>query len=410
MTTSLEGKDVSLWVASTPQTNYPTLANDNNTYDLVVVGGGITGVATAYFAQKSGRKTALIEKARLVEWTTGGTTAKLSSQHYLIYDYLLDRHGRPAAQAFADANQAGIDMVESLSEQLDIDSEFARRAAYVYTNQDDKVEAIKSEVEAAKSLGLPASFETTTELPVDVVAAIKFDQQAEFHPRKFLLGLVDEFRRQGGVVYEQTEASDINPGQPHTIKTKSGEELRASHVVQASGLPFWQGDILDGRMWEKASYALAATLKNPADYPQHMYITTDDPMRTIRSASYQDKPVLIFGGESHEYDDATFDPDKHYKILIDDLHKRYSVDKVLFRWLASDFMPYDRMPYIGTLPHQPTIYLATGYRAWGLAWAMSAAQAIVDDINGQPPAWVKHFDLDRLSQPVRSTDKQSRID
>src|SRR5690606_359878 len=122
MTTSLEGKDVSLWVATTPQTNIPSLITDDTVYDLVVVGCGITGVAAAYMAQSHGLKTALVEKAKLVDWTTGGTTAKLTSQHYLIYNYLIERHGREAAQAFADANESGIDMVENLSRQLGIDS------------------------------------------------------------------------------------------------------------------------------------------------------------------------------------------------------------------------------------------------------------------------------------------------
>jgi glycine/D-amino acid oxidase-like deaminating enzyme len=408
MTSSLEGKDVSLWVETTEKTNYPALTQDDTVYDLVVVGGGITGVVAAYDAVKRGLKTALIEKGRLVEWTTGGTTAKLTSQHYLIYNYLINRHGKDAAQAYADANQRGIDKVEVLSRELGIDCEFSRRDAYVFTGRHDNVGTVKDEVEVARQLGLPASFETTTELPFDVAAAIKFSNQAQFHPRKFLLGLVDAFIQEGGVVYENTEATDITPGEVATVVTNSGE-LKARHVLQASGEPFWRGDLFEGHMWIKMSYALAVTLKDSTGYPNGMYITTDDPMRTIRSASYNDKPVMIFGGESHEYDEATYDEDLHYQRLIDDVRSRFDVDQVLFRWLAGDYMPYDRMPYIGPLPDSPNIYAITGYRAWGLAWAMSAAEAVIDDILGAPAAWVRPFSLERLKEPVREEDKANKF-
>ena len=404
MTTSLEGKDVSLWVETTEKTSYPKLEDDEQIYDLVVVGGGITGVVAAYYAATRGLKTALIEKGRLVEWTTGGTTAKLTSQHYLIYDYLINRHGADVAKAYADANQRGIAKIEELSQELGIDCEFSRRDAYVFTGKQDKIDAIKAEVEAAKQLGLPASFETTTELPFDVTAAIKFSDQAQFHPRKFLLGLVRAFTERGGVVYENTEATDITPGEVTIVSTKEGD-LHARHVLQASGEPFWHGDLFDGRMWIKMSYAMAVTLKDPNAYPKGMYITTDDPMRTIRTASYEGKPVMIFGGESHEYDETTYDEESRYRNLIDDVRKRFDVDEVLFRWLAGDYMPYDRMPYFGPLPDQPTIYTITGYRAWGLAWAMSATEAIIDAISGSPADWAKPFSLERLKDPLRESDK-----
>lgn len=367
MPSKLPGQEESLWVATTESTDYPKLQSDDTVYDVVVVGGGITGVVTAYQLQQSGRKVALIEKNRLVEWTTGGTTAKLSSQHYLIYDYLIKRHGRAVAQAFADANQNGINEIQSLSQMLDIDCDFSRRDAYVYSRNDDKLDAMQAEVAAAQSLGLPASFETTTDLPFAVTGAVKFADQAQFHPRKFLLPLAEKFVEQGGVIYEDTKATDIKPADVHTIVTEQGE-LRAKAVVQASGEPFWHGVQLDGRMWMKMSYGLAVRLKNPSDYPASMYITTDDPMRTIRSADYDDGQVLIFGGESHELDNDNFDPDPHYQNLVDDVEKNYDVDQVLYRWLAGDYMPYDRIPYIGPDRQHPTILMATGYRAWGLAW------------------------------------------
>ncbi|MEO7904433.1 MAG: FAD-dependent oxidoreductase [Candidatus Saccharimonadales bacterium] len=408
MNNQLEGKDVSLWVATTDKTTYPQLGDDTTTYDAIVVGGGITGVVSAYLMQQQGLHIALVEKSNIVEWTTGGTTAKLSSQHYLTYDYLIKRHGKSVAAAYAKANQDGIDDIEQLSNDLGIDCDFERRDAYVFSQHGDKTDNIKAEVDAAKQLGLPASFETTVDIPFPVAAAIKFTDQAQFHPRKFLLGLAERFVANGGVIYEQTEVTDIQPGNPHTLITNHGN-MKARSILQASGEPFWHGGIFDDHMWMKMSYGLAVTLKDNADYPSSMYITIDTPMRTIRTAPHGDGSVLIFGGESHEYDEATYDENLHYKNLIDDVKQKFDVDKILYRWLAGDYMPYDRMPYIGPHPDNESIYVVTGYRAWGLAWAMSAARAITGYVTGKPVDWVAPFSLDRLQSPVLDEDKQHRF-
>lgn len=395
MSNEIEGEDVSLWVGTTEKTSYPTLESDDTVYDVVIVGGGITGIAAAYLMQQRGLSTCVVEKERIVEWTTGGTTAKLSSQHYLVYDYLINRHGVDAAKAYAMYNQDGIDEIEALSKELGIDCDFSRRDAYVYSRRDDMTTEFKAEVDAAKSLGLPASFETTTDLPYEVGAAVKFTGQAQFHPRKFLLGIAKVYVENGGVIYEQTEATDIETGEPHTVKTKHGD-LKARNVLQASGFAFWHDEIFEGAIWTKMSYGVAFKLKNDADYPKSMYITTDKPMRTIRSAPYEDGQLMIFGGESHEYDDDSYDPDKHYINLIDDARQKFDVEEVKYRWLAGDAMPYDRMPYIGEYPEYPGIYIATGYRAWGLAWAMSAVHIITNQILGTPDELAEPFGLDRL--------------
>ncbi|MGH7196023.1 MAG: NAD(P)/FAD-dependent oxidoreductase, partial [Candidatus Saccharimonadales bacterium] len=235
--------------------------------------------------------------------------------------------------------------------------------------------------------------------------AIKFADQAQFHPRKFLLPLAEQFVKNGGVIYEQTEAMDIQPGSPNTLVTKLGNVL-AKSIVQASGEPFWHGDIFDGKMWLKMSYGLAVTLKDSSAYPKDMYITTDEPMRTIRTAPLGGGSVLIFGGESHEFDEATFDENLHYRNLIEDVKNKFDVDKILYRWLAGDYMPYDRMPYFGPYPDNPSIYAITGYRAWGLAWAMSAARAVTGYVTNEPLEWAKYFSLERLREPLNEEDKQ----
>jgi glycine/D-amino acid oxidase-like deaminating enzyme len=408
MSDQLPGEDISLWVKTTKRTSYPALSHDGRHYDAVVVGGGITGVMAAYRLSQSGRTVALIEREGIAEWTTGGTTAKLSSQHYLNYQHLIDRHGEAVAQAFADANQDGIDEIEGLTRELSIECEFSRRRSYVFSQSPASIDTFRAEAEAARRLGLPAHFGTSTELPFDVRAAVWFDGQAQFHPRKFLLEVAEAVVAGGGAIFEHTDATTIVPGEPNVVVTDRGH-LKADVVVQASGEPFWRGEILDGRMWMKMSYALAAELADQAEYPDGMYINVDDPMRTIRSAEFEGRPVLIFGGESHEFVEDDFDPNPHFRALIEDLRSRFRVKRIRCRWLAGDFMPYDRIPFIGPDPEHPSIYVVTGFRAWGLAWAMTAAHGILSYVDDAPAAWVRHFSLDRLETPLREEDMNHGI-
>jgi glycine/D-amino acid oxidase-like deaminating enzyme len=387
----LPGKDTSLWLATTPSTGYQPLDGDVET-DAAIAGGGIAGILTAWQLQKAGLEVAIIEKGKIIENTTGNTTAKLTSQHNLIYDYLIKKHGQETAQAFADANQQAISDIKQLSEELDIDCDFEPGDAYVYTEREDKLEAINKEVEAAKSLGLPAGFETEIELPIQIKGAVKFAGQAQFHPRKLLLGIADKLVENGAKIFERTEATDISPGSNPVLKTKNGS-VKAEFVVGATKYPFWRTELFEDATWTKLSYALGVKLKS--DYPKNMYISAEHPVRSIRSHPYKDSRLLVFGGESHEMT-KDYNKDEHYQNLIDDATKKFEIEEVLYRWIAGDVMPADRMPYIGAYPGEKNIFIISGFHAWGLAWGMAASKMIRDKITGRPNDYGRFFGLDRL--------------
>jgi glycine/D-amino acid oxidase-like deaminating enzyme len=388
----LPGKDVSLWLATTPETDFPSLQSDNEIYDTVIAGGGIAGILTAWELQQSGQKVALLDKDGIVQNTTGNTTAKLTSQHNLIYDFLIERHSREVAKAFGEANQQAIEDIKQLADKLKIDCDFERADAYVITEDPDEVDRIEAEVKAAKSLGLPASFTKETDSNFDVAAAIKFTNQAQFHPRKFLLGVAAELRKNDVPIYEQTEASDIATGDIATIKTNNGE-IRAKNIVVATKYPFWKRKIFDDATWVKLSYALGVTLDE--DYPMGMYITSSGAIRTLRSHPYKNDRILVFGGESHKMT-KDYNKDEHYQALIDDVQNRFKVKQIAYRWIAGDMMPHDRLPYIGVYPGERNIFVITGFHAWGLAWGMAAAQMIRDEITGKENPHKEFFKPSRL--------------
>jgi glycine/D-amino acid oxidase-like deaminating enzyme len=389
----LPGRDTSLWLATTPSTNYESLSGDIEA-DVAIAGAGIAGLLTAWQLQRSGLDVAIVEKNKIIENTTGNTTAKLTSQHNLIYDFLIKKHGKEAAQAFADANQQAISDIRQLSEELNIDCDFEPGDTYVYTEREDKLEAITKEVEAAKSLGLPASFETEIELPLQIKGAIKFANQAQFHPRKFLLGIADKLIENGAKIYEQTEVTGIEPGTTPKLISKSGS-VKAKYVIGATKYPFWRTELFEDATWTKLSYALGVKLKS--DYPKNMYITTEHPVRSIRSHPYEDSRLLVFGGESHEMT-KDYNKDEHYQSLIDDVTKRFEVEEILYRWIAGDVMPSDRMPYIGAYPGEKNIFIITGFHAWGLGWGMAASRIIRDLVTDRPNHYTDIFGLRRLGK------------
>jgi glycine/D-amino acid oxidase-like deaminating enzyme len=393
MTARLPGDETSLWLATTAKTDYPPLPANGGVFDVAIVGGGISGILTAWMCQKEGLKTVLVEKDRIIANTTGNTTAKLTSQHNLVYHYLLAKHGRQVAKAFGQANQQAIEDIDAVAQSLGIDCDFERADAHAYTQQSKGLQAIKDEVKAAKSLGLPASFVTNTDLPFAVKGAVKFTGQAQFHPRKFLLGVAADYMAAGGIIFEQTEALDIKTGRPNTLKTKQGE-LKAGSIVVASKYPFWRREIFDKATWVKLSYALGVTLREDL-YPRGMYISTEAPVRTIRSHPYKKSRILIFGGESHKLTKG-YDKSEHYKNLVTDVGQKFPVDKIIYRWVAGDMMPRDHLPYIGLYPKQSSVYVITGFHAWGLTWGMVAAGMIRDQINGRANPLRELFSPKRL--------------
>jgi hypothetical protein len=154
--TELAGQDTSLWIATTQETRYPKFEYENERYEAAVVGGGITGILTAYKLQRAGINTVLLEKNRIVENTTGNTTAKVTSQHYLIYSDLVKEHGEEVAKIYGKANEQAIDGIESLAQKLNIDCDFKRTDAYVFTNDSKVIKDIEKEVEVNQQLGLPS--------------------------------------------------------------------------------------------------------------------------------------------------------------------------------------------------------------------------------------------------------------
>jgi glycine/D-amino acid oxidase-like deaminating enzyme len=230
---------VSLWIASTQDTDYPKVEDDLDV-DVAIIGGGITGITTAYLLKKAGVRVAVIDSNKIVKGGSGHTTAKITSQHSLKYYKMVNAVGEEKARQYADANQEAISLVEKIISENNIECDFRRAPAYVFTEDEKYVQKIEDEVKTASKLGLPAEFTEEHELPFKVKCLEKFSDQACFHPRKYLLALASIIEGEDCRIYENTRVVSIEEGKDvHTAITDSGKKIRAKSIVQATRYPIY---------------------------------------------------------------------------------------------------------------------------------------------------------------------------
>lgn len=382
----------SLWEATTPGTDYSSLTDDLSV-DVAVVGAGITGLTAAIRLAEAGRSVVVLEADRIVKGTTGKTTAKITSQHGLIYDYLRHTFGREKAYQYAQANETAIEEIAERVETEDIDCDFERTAAYTYTTSDDEVSEIEDEVEAASSLGLPASFTETTDLPFEVAGAVCFDDQAQFHPRKYLLAIAEAIEADGNHIFEETLVTDVDPGSPCRVSTTEGEVL-ADDVVVASHFPVFDRAGYFARLHPQRAYLLAVRVAGPV--PEGMYITADDPTVTIRSFRTDDDIVLV-GGQTHTAGSGPT-PAERYERSKAVAREHFTVESVEYRWSTHDHWSVDRVPFVGPIgPRAEGVYVGTGFGGWGMTGGTAAGMIVADLITEGSNPWADVFDPMRLT-------------
>jgi glycine/D-amino acid oxidase-like deaminating enzyme/nitrite reductase/ring-hydroxylating ferredoxin subunit len=395
----LPGEPVSLWIATTPETSFPRMAGDVSV-DVAVLGGGIAGIATAFQLKQSGMTVAVIEAGRVVEGVTGNTTAKITSLHGLIYDYLTSQFGEDKARLYAEAQQAAIERIASLVREHGIDCDFRRADAYTYAEREEDVGKVKAEVEAAAKLGLPASFVESTPLPFPVKGAVKFTGQAQFHPRKYLLAMVEKIPGGGSHVFEETRALDIKDEDPCRVETNRGT-VTAKSVVLTTHFPYFDPNIYFAAMHPGRSYVLGCRLNVPV--PEGMYISAEDEgMHSFRSNPAEDGGTIwMVGGEKHKTGQGGSTEDR-YRRLEQYARARFDVSSIEYRWSTQDNNTVDRVPYIGKLSSgSKNLYVATGFGGWGMTNSHVAAMLLTDMIRGSENPWAEIFDPSRF-KPITS--------
>jgi glycine/D-amino acid oxidase-like deaminating enzyme/nitrite reductase/ring-hydroxylating ferredoxin subunit len=390
--TTVGPKHASLWLDTGPaQPEHPALDEEIRA-DVAVIGGGIVGITTALLLAEAGADVALIEANRLARGVSGHTTAKVSSQHGLIYERLDSKFGAEAARTYGEANQAGLEWIAARSEGIDCD--FRRRAAYAYVTSDSEREKVEGETEAAIAAGLPARLVDSTPLPYPVAAAVRFDDQAEFHVRKYLLGLAEQLSASGGHIYDDTRAVEVDEDQDLIVKTPGGR-VTAGHVVVATHYPFLDRSLVFARAYPQRSYAIACRITGPA--PEGMFISADSPTRSVRSVPLGDQELLLVGGEGHKTGTGG-DTEERYRRLEEFAREHWEVETIEYRWSSQDPATADGLPYVGPLtPRTDRVLMATGFAKWGISNGTAAALILARLVQGGTHPWAPLFNPSRLN-------------
>lgn len=359
----------SVWTENTVIEKREALPGDMEA-PVVVIGAGLAGILTAYWLKQEGIRAVVLEADRIGSGQTKNTTAKITSQHNLVYDRLIRTFGYRMAEHYAQVNENAIGEYEKLIREKGIDCDFVRCPACLYSGEETKL--LKQEAEAAKSLGIKASFGTDCELPFPVAGVTAFENQARFLPLRFLARMAEEAE-----VYEQTKVLKVEDGR---VETDRGT-VRAQHIVFACHYPFLNvPGYYFARMYQERSYV--AALKG-AGRPEGMYLGIDREGLSFRACG----DLLLLGGGSHRTGTNQGDRPEggcRYGMLRECAKELYPGCFEAFRWSAQDCMTLDGLPYIGRFSgRRPNWYVATGFGKWGMTSSMVSARILTALIAGQ---------------------------
>ncbi|MDI6100232.1 FAD-dependent oxidoreductase [Actinoplanes sp. NEAU-A12] len=394
----LPGSEESYWMDTTSATAYPVLTDDVDV-DVVVIGGGIAGICTAWELTEAGQTVALVEADRIAAGVTGNTTAKLSALHTLIYQRIRKSFDTDAARLYAASQQQAIERVFDVAARLNTDCDLERVPAYTWADSPDQLDRIRAEADAAAEAGLAASFVTETGLPFPVAGAVRVENQAQFHPRSYLLALAADLTWNGGLIFERTRATGLHDGDPCTVTTEGGRTITARRVVIATHYPVFDRALTFARLEPRRELVIAATIPAEKD-PGGVYLTPEHNTRSVRTAPYREgQRLLIVTGE--HFSPGTGDATEQWWRLIDWTGERFPHAEVVYRWAAQDNTTTDHVPFIGRFhPATSHVFVATGFGGWGMSTGVMAGQLLAALITGDEPAWTGLYDPRRLN-PVR---------
>lgn len=362
------GKHESLWYGTEKIDSFDRLKKDIKT-EVLIIGGGLCGLLTAYSLKEKGVSCVLVEKGRIMNGVSGNTTAKITAQHGLIYHKLLKSMGEEKAKLYLRINLEAIGKFEELSEKYSCD--FQKKDNFVYSTESN--EKLQDEMKALRILGYKAEFERSLPIPVDSFGAVKFSSQAEFHPMKLAKGVAGELQ-----IYENTFVRAVAGT---TVRTDEAE-ITAKRIVVATHFPFINNHgAYFMKMYQHRSYVLA--LSGAAHY-DGMYVDDRKDGMSFRNHG----ELLLLGGGDHR----TGKKGGNWAELRSFKNACYPESKEEFFWATQDCMTLDGVPYIGQYSkNTPDIYVATGFNKWGMTGSMVASQVLADMITGRKTPYEELF-------------------
>ena len=421
---------------------------ENCKTDICIIGGGLTGLTTAYNLSKYKIRTVLIEKDEIGRQASGNSTAKITSQHGLIYKYLTDSKGKEFARKYYEANERAINKIEEIIQKENIDCDFEHVPAYIFTQSIQEVEKIKDEVDAVNAFGGKAKLieakdiainklnsvdyvDNSNEklkisgdniekenlnlekdvvkermkqiLPIKALIGMEFENQAQFNPYKYANALAKICSNSGVKLYEHSKAVDVDTedgDEYYVITLENGCKIKAKYLIIATKYPIVN---IPGfyfmKMYQSTSYAVAMQTKQRLF--EGMYINSEEPTISLRTAKIGDEYLLIVVGTDHKTG-APIDLSNSYRYLEEIAKSLCPEGTIKYHWNTEDCITLDKIPYIGKFSGLwENAYVATGFNKWGITTSHIAAEIITDQILGQENEYEEIFKATRV-EPVKN--------
>ena len=362
----------SLWKADRNIPNFNVLQGDIST-DVLIIGGGIAGILCAHFLSDRGVDCVVAEAEKICLGVTSGTTAKITSQHGLIYDSLIRRFGSEYARKYFCANDRALGIYRRLCGSIDCD--FEEKDAYVYSLDD--ISALKRELKAYEKIGVSVEFTNDLPIPVSCVGAIKLRLQAQFSPLEFLSSICSKLK-----IFENTRVLALDG----TTALCNRGKIKANRIIVATHFPIFNNHgSYFLKMYQHRSYVIA--LENAANV-NGMYV--DENLCGMSFRNYGN--LLLLGGGSHR----TGKQGGGFNELESFAKRYYPNASVKYRWATQDCMTLDSMPYIGRYSkNTESLFVATGFNKWGMTSSMVAAEILCDMLTGKTNEFADIFSPSR---------------
>lgn len=393
-----DGARKSLW-QETVTGFLPSMEPEQQQYDVIIAGGGITGLTLGVMLQRAGKRCLLLEAQTLGFGTTGGTTAHLNTFMDTTYAEMIRDFGVDAAKLVATGARQAIDLVKQHVKDYSIDCGFEEVPGYLFSQTEDQTKELDDIFEACQQVGVACEFVNELPIPIAYKKVLKIADQAKFHPLRYIQKMAEVFEKDGGVIIESCRVLNSHKSQEGGLVDveTSRSTFKASHVVFATHIPIGV-NLIHFRCAAYRSYAMAVKLED-GNYPDSLIYDMYDPYHYYRTQNIDGENYLIVGGDDHRTGEET-NTNGCFLKLESHIRSHFNVSQVVSQWSSQYFEPADGLPYIGHLPgNAENVLVATGYGGNGMTYSHLAAITLHGMIMNQKTPYEELFRPGRI-KPV----------
>jgi glycine/D-amino acid oxidase-like deaminating enzyme/nitrite reductase/ring-hydroxylating ferredoxin subunit len=394
----MDQQSTSLWHASSGAPHFDPLRGDLQA-DVVVIGAGITGLTAALLLTQRGKSVVLLERETIGGGETGNTTAHITVSLDAGYNYIRRKYSSDEAKLVGDAQRAAVEKIAELVERYNIECRFKRVPGYSYTEKRKYVSELKTEASAARDAGLEAQWTDEVPLPFATRGAILWPNQAQFHPKEYLVGLTKQCVAEGVRIFERTQVTGAHDGEPCVVETENGGRVTCGAIFQATNSPI--SGFNEVHLKAHAYRTYAAAYRVEGEHPEGLFWDTADPYHYTRWQDTAEGTFMIVGGMDHRTGEHE-DTEESFASLEAYVREYFGQAMTsTYRWSGQIIEPASGLPLIGGTGN---VYVSTGYSGQGMTFGTVGAMLVTDLITGVENEWAPVFDVHRQRPHVTTRE------